>query len=137
MKKSISLPSLAAVSLTALFAACSSTEEDPQTLLHEYHGRLSDLTKITDYSTSRLQWMLPVDTASQAVLRGECTWKGYLGDSTQVTGQTATPGMYTNEFMTGKKKAAEFRNQGVILSRDTLVQGAPLTHYRVDFKCEY
>ena len=132
------LKPLGILAAALLLAACDSTDPQKQTLKYTAQGRLSELTQLPpDYNSTSLHWRLRVDTAGLESLKGECTWTGYLGDSVLVAGQTARPGLYTNDSMTATKSAAEFHESGVILSRDTVAQPAHLSHYRADFDCEY
>jgi hypothetical protein len=126
---------LAAACAAALLSACF-TDDEPGKLAKTYNGRLADLDRVPDTTITRPQWRLVVDTVSGDDLAGECTWKGYLGDSAHVGGQAPYAGLYTHPSMEGKKSAQEIRAEGVILSMDTLSQSDTLTHYRADFECE-
>ena len=135
MNKPTLIKSIVALSVAALFAACS-TDDEPQMSAKTYHGSLASLDSVPDNTMSRPQWRLLVDTVSGEELIGTCKWKGYLGDSAQVGGQSAAPGLYTNQWMSGTKTAQDIRAEGVILSMDTISQADTLTHYRVDFNCK-
>jgi hypothetical protein len=135
MKNPTLLKPLSVVCAAALLLAC--TEDDSKHGHHSFTGRLSDLTRVTDSTIAYPQWKLEVDDGPDPVLRGQCKWTGYLGDSTKIHGTgTSRTGLYSNHYMTGTKSAEEFRANGVLLSMDSIHQAATLTHYRADFDCE-
>jgi hypothetical protein len=130
--------SLAFIAAAFLSACLGLGEDDPKTLDVRYKGMLSTLDSIPDTTTNVRRWHLVVDAAEPHQLRGACDYTAWLGDSAGVEADD-TEGLYTNTQMTNSALSADkIRQDGIdfYLYPDN-ADDSLLTHYRVDFSCEY
>lgn len=123
-----------------VLAACLGLgeDEDKKTVDVRYKGALSTLDSIPDTTSNVNRWHLVVDAAEPHQLRGQCNFTAWLGDSAGVEEEN-TDSLYTNTQMGNRTlSATKLRQDGIDFYRypqDTT--HGPLTHYRVDFSCEY
>jgi hypothetical protein len=121
-------------SLTLVLTACLFDKEDKDSGYREFQftGKLSDLVSDTGSGQDRA-WLVPLDSGEALEMKGECVYRGYLGDSASVM-NNGVAALYTNDYMQGTRMAERWHENGAHLSADSA--HFALTHYRADFECQ-